>query len=206
MEYTFRPLSNWPGTQTPSYRRTKSRFGAGYTATLDLLDRELLHLKAKNVVFEADCDPIHIRLDGRLRSSAKMNGPGIVVSFDSKNGPMRFPCDRFTDWESNLRAIALTLEHLRAVDRYGVTQHAEQYKGWTALEDKRSATPSRATAIAWLLLKLQDVCGESRTPAEMSQAEVRDHVRKRLIVALHPDRRGSDAEFKQLQEMLAVVS
>jgi len=44
------------------------------------------------------------------------------------------PCDSFRDWEANLRAIALSLEHLRAVDRYGVTtEEEEQYTGWLRL-------------------------------------------------------------------------
>jgi len=44
------------------------------------------------------------------------------------------PCDSFKDWEANLRAIALSLERLRAADRYGVTtEEKEQYIGWLRL-------------------------------------------------------------------------
>lgn len=42
------------------------------------------------------------------------------------------------DWQINLRAIALGLEALRKLDRYGITSRGEQYTGWRAIE----ATPS----------------------------------------------------------------
>ena len=46
---------------------------------------------------------------------------------------MSYPCDKYSNWQANLRAIALSLEALRAEDRYGVTRRAEQYKGWAKL-------------------------------------------------------------------------
>ena len=200
LDYSFRPLQKWPQEPTSHDRRKRAAFRAGYLNTLDLLERELGLLKAKDIVFEVDCPSSEIRNDGRLRSSAKLRGPGIVVSFDSPKGPMRFPCDQYFDWEDNLRAIALTLEHLRAVDRYGVTQHAEQYAGWTALPDRRGDEQNRADAVAWLKLKAFDVLGlrdviDANLPA----------IAKQLKVQLHPDRRASDVEFKQLMQAIEVL-
>lgn len=133
MNMEFRPLSTWPGKPTPPIQRKRSTFKAKYSATMELLDRELRHLGAKDVVIEADCDESQIRLDGQFRASARMNGPGIILSFKSRHGPLRYPCDQFIHWDCNLRAIALALESLRRVDRYGVTKNAEQYRGWKAL-------------------------------------------------------------------------
>lgn len=99
------------------------------------LDRELRHLGAREVVIQADCEERHIRMDGRLRSDARLNGPGIILSFESKHGPLSYPCDTYVEWTDNLRAISLALEALRAVDRYGVTRRAEQYRGWKQLPD-----------------------------------------------------------------------
>lgn len=42
---------------------------------------------------------------------------------------LRFPCDRFNHWKDNVRAIALALEALRKIERYGVKQGA-QYAGF----------------------------------------------------------------------------
>jgi hypothetical protein len=48
-------------------------------------------------------------------------------------------CDRFLDWEDNLRAITKTLESLRAVRRYEVVQDDEQYAGFKQLTSGRTA-------------------------------------------------------------------
>ena len=137
---TFRALSQWPLKPTPASSRKRSQFQSTWSKTVDLLERELGLLGAKNVVIEADCEPSEVRIDGNLRANAKLRGPGVVVSFDCSKGAMLFPCDTFTDWQANVRGIALALEALRAVDRYGVTQQAEQYRGWTALPDLRDHT------------------------------------------------------------------
>src|SRR5947208_1880483 len=75
-----------------------------------------------------------IRLDGRPRARAVASHPGVVLAFDSRHGPLKYAVDTFDRWQDNLRAIALGLEHLRAVDRYGVTRRGEQYTGWRQIE------------------------------------------------------------------------
>jgi hypothetical protein len=130
---TFRPLTQWPGKRTPTYARKRAPFKAGYPRTLDDLEREIGHLNGKAVVIQAGFDARDIRNDGWPRSSARAKEPGVVVSFQTPNGPLSFPCDTYDAWEDNLRAIALSLEALRAVNRYGVTKHAEQYQGFKAL-------------------------------------------------------------------------
>lgn len=129
--YVFKPIECWPGE--PTKNRQRSRFQSSWSETLDLLDRELRQLRAKNVILQADCDESQIRLDGQLRASARLRGPGVILSFESMHGPLSYPCDRFDDWQDNVRAIALALEALRKVNRYGVTRNAEQYKGWKRL-------------------------------------------------------------------------
>lgn len=44
-----------------------------------------------------------------------------------RRGHLSYPCDTFTTLQDNLRVIALALEALRMVDRYGVTRRGEQY-------------------------------------------------------------------------------
>lgn len=63
MNYLFRPIVNWPGRFTD--RRKRSPFKAGYQDTLDLLDRELRHLGAGQVVFQLALGEREIRNDGR---------------------------------------------------------------------------------------------------------------------------------------------
>jgi hypothetical protein len=133
LQATFRPVDNWPGRARSSHQRRRSPFKGSWANTLDTLEREIGHLKGKSIVVQGYFDPKDIRNDGWPRSSARPRQPGVVVSFHTDKGPMSFPCDTYLDWEDNLRAIALALSALRAVDRYGVTQHAEQYKGFAQL-------------------------------------------------------------------------
>jgi len=183
MQYEFRALGLWTGPQTPVSQRRRSQFKASYDVTLDLLFREAELLGAKHLVLQVDLKPRDIRVDGLPRADARYGAhPGVVVSFDSQHGPLRYATDAFDDWRSNLRAVALSLEALRAVDRYGVSKRGEQYRGWTALA---AATPgqgpftTRAEAETWM----------RKCAAESGIINWRDldNLYKMLAVAMHPD-------------------
>ncbi|MEQ9335710.1 MAG: hypothetical protein RJQ03_00800, partial [Miltoncostaeaceae bacterium] len=129
-----RPLTTWPGPVTPEGERVRSPFSAAWWTTLDLLRRELDHLGAETAVLELAITEADIRLDGLPRAAARAAHPGVVLSFTSTHGPLRYAVDRFRSWQDNLRAISLGLESLRRVDRYGMTRAGEQYRGWVAIE------------------------------------------------------------------------
>jgi len=130
---TFRPLDKWPGERCKTRRH--SQFRANYNNTLDKLEEELGKLRAKDIIIRVDeLSFDEIRNDGWPKSSfAPRHTAGVIVSCESPKGALSFPCDRYLDWQDNLRAIALSLEALRAVDRYGVTRGNEQYRGWTQI-------------------------------------------------------------------------
>lgn len=133
---TFRPLERSIHCE---YRR--SPFSAGWTSTIELLAKELRAHGATNVVLEIDFDERNIRLDGLPRADRSARTPGIVLSFQAMRVPgrpnLRYEVGTFSDWKDNLRAVALGLEALRAVDRHGVTKRGEQYAGWKALPSGR---------------------------------------------------------------------
>lgn len=130
-EVVYRSLDGWSGPRTRSPQR--SRFDASWEKTWSLLMREASSLGARRLLILLDADATHFRLDGRLRAEAKLRSQAVVVVVDGRHGPIRLPCDRYDRWQDNIRAIALSLEALRSVDRYGVTRSSEQYRGWTAL-------------------------------------------------------------------------
>jgi hypothetical protein len=130
----FRPVDKWPGEQTPSWKRQRSRFRASYARTLDGLERELNAIQAKDIVIQCFLELRDIRNDGWPRSSARPKQPGVIVTFSQGKDAISMPCDTFEDWEQNLRAIALTLHSLRMVSQYGVSKHNEQYQGFKRLE------------------------------------------------------------------------
>lgn len=190
IQVQFEPIDRWPGEPTKDRRR--SQFKAGLTDTYYKLERELLQLGCKRLVIQCDCDLRMIRQDGLLRSDARLNGPGIILSFESNHGPLSYPCDTFKNWDCNLRAIALGLEALRAVDRYGVTKRGEQYRGWQALPAPNGDHWTAQQATEWLkaLLGLSEI----RMAADALEATFRLAERK-----THPDLGGNPNDFKKVQ-------
>lgn len=144
------PIGEWPGVMTS--RRTLSPFSATLTSTLALLKRELRELGAKNTEMLIAISPGAFTLAGRPYANAKPDHPGIILSFDTSFGHLSYPADQYTTWQDNLRAVALSLEALRKVDRYGVTKRSEQYRGFLAIE-ATAAPAGFATAdaaLTWL--------------------------------------------------------
>ena len=134
LPYTVRPLDPWLGKYTPG--RLPSPFTATWTTTLELLDRELRQIGAKRWVLQVDVSESQIRNDGGIYARATPYSPAVRVAFESRHGPLIYACDKFTHWQDNVRAIALSLEALRKVDRYGVAGAGEQYRGWQAISSR----------------------------------------------------------------------
>lgn len=185
MKVTFRPLV-WSDPSTPPHRRrSKHTFKAGWLFTLDLLDRELAYLKAEHVVIEADFREQDIRLDGMPRSGARTpEHPGIRIGFDSKHGPLIYATDSCAFWQHNVRSIALGLEALRAVDRYGVTKRGEQYTGWKAIGEAAASKTSVQEAQALL-----DAYGGE----------------KEALFRAHPDHGGDPDQLQRVQQARRVL-
>lgn len=194
MQMTFRPVQ-WDGPYTALLSRKGAyNFKATWASTLDLLDRELFNLQAQNVVLQAGFQESDIRLDGMVRSNARIPAfPGVRLLFDSRHGPLVYQTDVYDSWKANVRAIALSLEALRKVDRYGVTKAAEQYKGWKAIEGGVSPVQARQT--------LADVVGVS-TPA----GGFNDQSLYRAAAKIsHPDQGGSRETWDAVQTAKEVL-
>src|SRR4051794_13883148 len=103
---SFRPLVTWPAQATHPNNRRRPPFKASWQRTLDDLDRELFHLQADAIVIQLDVPESMIRNDGMPRAEARPSFPGIVLSFNAPQlGRLAYPCDTYTDWRGNLRAI-----------------------------------------------------------------------------------------------------
>lgn len=145
LQARFKPIEQWPRAFTKASARKRSPFRANYNNTLSQVEQEVRHLRGRNVVIQLALQPRDIRLDGWPRADARSpQHPGVLLSFDAWIPPqglttLSFCCDNFTDWESNLRAIALTMERLRMVDAYDVVKFGEQYTGF--MPEKAAAFP-----------------------------------------------------------------
>lgn len=201
LNLTLRPIDAWPGKSR--YDREPGPFSAPLKDTLTTLKRELAALIAKNIVLQIAFRESDFRLDGLPRANAIATHPGVILTFDSKHGPLRFYFDRFTKWSNNLRAITMHLEHLRLAGLYGVGMDGQQYKGWQALPesaDDDSTFLSAADAAEWVAAK-SDVRGDYALP------ELRTKAYRTAAAILHPDNKqsGSHEMFVRLQQAKSVL-
>jgi hypothetical protein len=224
MRLIFRPIDQWPGELTPATKRKPAQFSATWSDTLEVLERELDQLGVFEAVIQVAADERAMRLDGGLRADAKVEHPGVILSFETKrHGPLRYATDVFSGgtrynrnggwqqlsgWQMNARAIALSLEALRKVDRYGVTRGGEQYRGFTAIG---SGTPMPAAQMT-----VEDaarfIAANSGGPSINVNAD-RLLGRPDLIAfayrsaarKLHPDAGGSTEDFRKLQEAKRIL-
>jgi hypothetical protein len=201
MRYEIRPLGPWLDPVTDP-RANAGRFTASWSDTLVLLEREVDYLCADLVVVQVDVIEADLRRDGMLRAGAKVGFPGVRVSFDSIHGPLTYVTDAYdhlwsrnglAGWQANVRAVALALEALRAVDRYGVTRRGEQYRGWTPI-DAKPAAMTRDQAAEFIVYWAGAEHGEVAKWASLilgDPAELRRAFRLAAARA-HPDRAGGD--------------
>lgn len=202
--YTVRPIERWPGERTRE--QVRSPFSAALIATRTMLARELSAIGATDVVLQVDITESMLRNDGELRSGARPMSSAVILSFQSGGEHLSFPCDKFLLWHHNLRAIALTLEALRKVGRYGVVRRNEQYTGWKAIGlAPESEFSNRIMAAQWMMNVQQTMnLGEGITV----QAVLNDPERyyRRLAKVLHPDGGGNDSDFIRLQNAFKVIT
>jgi hypothetical protein len=123
--------------------------------------------------------------------------PACALQFRSRG-----QASKYSTFESNLRAIALTLEALRAVDRYGVVE-GEQYAGFKQLAAPGTQRPmtrgEAAMFVAAYAVMPHDQVSEN--------AEVREAAYRKAARDLHPDNKqtGDHGLFVKLQEAITIL-
>ena len=186
-------------------------FSAPWSQTRDLLQFEAAHLTGDrrcDVFVEVDLPPSAIRLDGGIRANARPpETPVVAVAVPgTRHGDLRLVSARYGNryhlakyWQHNVRAVALTLQALRAVDRWGATT-GEQYRGFAALGTGgpvamgSGVTPPEATR----LLAHAGPCSYDRA-RPYSADEARAAFRLAAKTA-HPDAGGDPEAFRRLVE------
>lgn len=181
MRYEIRPLGPWTGPVTTD-RKTGAQFRADWDSTVRLLRAEAELLAATYVVVEVDASPVDIRRDGMLRARARVGFAGVKVALDSAYGPLTYATDAYEDWRANVRAIALSMTALRAVDRYGVSTRGEQYRGWAAIDSGAAVKRAAEDLLA----------GYGGLAAALK--------------ATHPDHGGDFASFQAVMEARRVLA
>lgn len=198
--FVYRPIETWPGTFTSD--RKASQFSSEWRQTLRLLSDEVDHLTDR-------------KDETGLLAHVRTEHPGVIVSFESDRGPLTFSCDRFDDgwrgkagWRDNVRAIALALEALRKIDRYGIGQGGEQYTGFGALPPGQPMAMGATMSIdqAAELLSAHSIESPLSGRRIWTTAQVLtdpDAVRSAYRIAAkthHPDAGGDPDTFRRLTE------
>lgn len=154
MILTFRALAATPPDWKPAHaNRPSSPFRAAYSDTLDVLDREIRALGGTDAFLQVVASDRDLRLDGQLRADARVEHPGVILTLETKKrGTLVFSTDRYqaaawrrerqAGWQANLRAIALGLEALRTVERYGIAETGQQYAGYRELGSGTALGPA----------------------------------------------------------------
>lgn len=208
----YRPIgADWRGERSQHPKDTP--FRSAWVDTKDLLYRELDKLRVpfdRPVVVQIDLPESGFRNDGQPRADARdPEFAGVILSVVSiDRGPLRFQCDRFKaygsrgpSWQANVRAIALGLEALRKVERYGIAGRGEQYTGWRAI--------GAATEMPEHTMGPQEAAEFIATHAEWTVADALHDLPAAYRVAakrLHPDVGGDPEMFKLLNTARSVLT
>jgi hypothetical protein len=178
---------HWPIRQarTPSSRRGTDRFGRELTISVASYDlqEEVRRLGGRDLVISTN---VRQRVDGTgpLSGQRAPDDAGVAVYFTRAKQQVVFACDRYRRVEANLRAIALHLDAMRGMDRWGVGTLDQAFAGFQALPETAGGDPW------WKVLGAEDPI---RTGDEL-QAAYREAARR-----AHPDKGGSQEAFVRVQ-------
>lgn len=181
--------------------RRAPTFSVGWNKALADLEKELEVLGAKDVVIQIDLQDDDFRIDGWPKAGRNPKHPGVIISFDSKFGPLRYFCDEYeatwsrglSGYQANVRAISLGLEALRAVDRYGITKKGEQYTGWKALGQGEG--PTTREQAAEIIAKWANTTGANVKVSMFDDPQIQEAAIKAALRKTHPDNGGNAERF-----------
>lgn len=197
------PLA-WPGSskRTPASSRRRSMFGGAnkgnrgqvspYEAACDLAG-ELKLLQASHVVITS---MLPTRTDGMPYADGRHAGldPGVAVWFVHQGRERVFACDRWRTPGENLRAIELSVEALRGLERWGMADVIERaFAGFAALPPGTGETINAAPVIPkrpWPVVLDAQALLDAKLPKSDLLVLVKSRYRDKMAAA-HPDRGGS---------------
>ena len=126
----------WPADYPRTDKKQRSPFKV---TSLDLVRKGVMkEIKLMGGINPIISSNIPVRLDGHLYATMRPVGTdhGVAVYFTWKNEQRVLACDSFSDLKDNLRAIELSIEGLRRLPRYGITDVLNRvFKGFKALPE-----------------------------------------------------------------------
>jgi DnaJ-domain-containing protein 1 len=211
------PLA-WPSSSPRTARadRRRSHFGADHAGDVSpaaarafLLD-ELARLGATSVMVTSNL-PMS-RQDVAAAPPDFIGDPGVAAWFELRGERRVLGCDRWVTVAENLRALALTVEAMRGLERWGAAEVVERaMSGFAALPaggatdaaittsaptSPRTVTPAGGAPIDWRKV-LRAEPGENL-------ATVKRRYRN-LMSVVHPDQGGRNALASRLNDAMSAA-
>lgn len=185
------PLA-WPVgyPRTESYKRKRSDFKPrNFGAARDDLMAEIRRLSGRNAILSTN---IPLRQDGLpYANMGRIQDPGVAVYFQRNGKSLVLACDRWDRIEDNLRAIELTIDAMRGMERWGCSDMLNRaFTGFTALPPPLAPQPKRAW---WEVLGVSQL-----TPTAMVEAQY-----KILAKLAHTDQGGSHEKMVELNAAIS---
>lgn len=183
------PLA-WPEIYPRAQRRKSSNFKTSLANARDGLLGELRLMRARNVVVSTNIATYRrggIEIPYADQSQAK-DDPGVAVYFEWQEESYALACDRWRTVADNMQAIRKTVEAMRGIDRWGVSEMLKRsFMGFKALPEAEA----NGTGEKWW-----SVLGVS---SAASTEDIKRAYRKQATTA-HPDQGGSTEAWVRLQE------
>jgi len=200
--YPLQWPEHWPRTRG----RVSSRFSnAALGRSIDDLLNELRRFEARQVALTSD---LRLRLDGiPYAQQAEPDDPGIAVYFQWRGKPYVIACDRYKRCWENMRAVAKTVEAMRAIERHGASQLLERaVSGFSALPPaggKASARPPERPW--WEVLGMPDmqvpyvtIASDETHPMRIPALGMAKALYQNQVGSAHPDKGGSTERMAEL--------
>lgn len=175
---------HWPDGYPRTNNPKRARFDDW---TVNQVRKELEHeiklFGGKNLIISSN---LELKLDGAPRSGQRQpQDTGVAIYFTRKGVDFAMPEDLYTTVQDNLRALVLTLEFLRGIERHGGVHLVERaFKGFIRLADP-------------LARKWHEILGVS----EDSDQETVAKKFKILAMQYHPDYNHNEDAAVQFDEI-----
>jgi len=168
----------WPA----AYKRTRypqsSRFGSTFASARDGIIDEIRLMGGRNPIISTN---IPLRRDGLPYASLRApDDKGVAVYFTYNKNQVVLACDRWDDVTDNMQAIRKTIEAMRGMDRWGVSDMLNRmFTGFKAL-------PENAGGNTWW-----EVLGVTKD-ADVGEIKLAYHA---LAKRYHPDINRSNPKY-----------
>lgn len=169
--YPLQWPAGWPRTQF----RTRSQFKTSLASALSNLKKQIELMGGKSVVLSSNA----------TLGQENPKDPSVVAYFTWNEIQMAIPCDRWDRICDNVQAIALTVEAMRGMERWGAKHMIKaMFSGFKAL-------PSSTNHESWYAVLGVD---QNSSQEKVKQAYLE------AVKRTHPDAGGSHESFIKVQK------